>query len=170
MRATAFMRAFGAASDSGRFSIDAYPGLVQAPLRAPTVFNFFQPDYARPGALAAAGLQAPEFQTMTDTSGITMPNFFHFHIYNPKPALPTPDNREAIYLRPDSLLPLARTPQLLVDQLNLLFSAGTMSRATNDRIVAALNAMPADGTPDELERVHAAIYLVVTSPDGAIQQ
>jgi uncharacterized protein (DUF1800 family) len=169
LRATAFMRAFGAASDSGRYNIDAYPGLVQAPLRAPTVFNFFPPDYARPGALAGAGLYSPEFQIMTDTSGITMPNFFQFYIYNPKPALPSPDNREAIYLTPDSLLPLARTPQPLVDQLNLLFCAGTLSPVANDRIVAALNALPAAGANDDLERVHAAIYLVVTSPDGAIQ-
>lgn len=170
LRATAFMRAFGAASDSGRFNIDAYPGLVQAPLRAPTVFNFFPPDYARPGVLAAAGLASPEFQIMTDTSGITMPNFFHFYIYNPKPALPTADNREAVYLRPDTLLALARTPEPLVEQLNLLFCAGGMSAATSTRIVAALNAMPANNGPEDLERVHAAIYLVVNSPDGAIQQ
>ncbi|MDO8541528.1 MAG: DUF1800 family protein [Opitutaceae bacterium] len=170
LRATAFMRAFGAASDSGRFNIDAYPGLVQAPLRAPTVFNFFPPDYARPGVLAAAGLASPEFQIMTDTSGITMPNFFHFYIYNPKPALPTADNRESIYLQPDSLVTLARTPQPLLDQLNLLFCAGAMSAATNNRIVTALEAMPATSMADDIERVHAAIYLVVNSPDGAIQQ
>jgi hypothetical protein len=169
LRATAFLRAFGASSDSGRFNIDAYPALVQAPLRAPTVFNFFPADYARPGALAAAGLYTPEFQIMTDTTGITMPNFYNFYIYNPKPALPSPDNAEAIYLQPDSLLPLARTPQALVDQLNLLFCAGTMSPATNDRLVAALNALPAASAADDLERVRAAIYLVVTSPDGAIQ-
>jgi len=169
LRATAFMRAFGAASDSGRYNIDAYPGLVQAPLRAPTVFNFFPPDYARPGGLAAAGLYSPEFQIVTDTSAITMPNFFHFYIYNPKPALPTADNREAVYLKTDSLLTLARTPQSLVDQLNLLFCAGTMSAATNTRIVAAVNALPAASANDDLERVHAAIYLVVSSPDGAIQ-
>lgn len=169
LRATAFMRAFGAASDSGRYNIDAYPGLLQAPLRAPTVFNFFPPDYTRPGGLAAAGLVSPEFQIMTDTSGITMPNFFHYYIYNPKPAVPSPENRESIYLRPDSLLSLARTPQTLVDQLNLLFCAGALSPTANARIVAALNAMPAASTPDDLERVHAAIYLVVNSPDGAIQ-
>jgi len=170
LRATAFLRAFRAASDSGRYNIDAYPALVQAPLRAPTVFNFFLPDYARPGPLAAGGLFAPEFQIMTDTTAITTVNFFHLYIYNPKPGVPSPDNREAVYLEPASLLALPSVPQALVDQLNLLFCAGAMSQATNDRIVAALNAMPATGTSDDFERVHAAIYLVVTAPDGAIQQ
>ena len=150
LRATAFMRAFGAASDSGRYNIDAYPGLVQAALRAPTVFNFFQPDYARPGGLAGAGLYSPEFQIMTDTSGITMPNFFHFYIYNSKPAASSTDSGETIYLKPDSLIPLARTPQPLVDQLNLLFCAGTMSSATSARIVVALTAMPAVTATDDL--------------------
>jgi uncharacterized protein (DUF1800 family) len=167
LRATAFLRAFGATSDSGRYNIDAYPDLVQGPLRAPTVFNFFQPDYARPGGLAGAGLTSPEFQILTDTSGITMPNFFHYYIYNVKPA--SAGGGEVIYLQPDTLLPLARTPQPLVDQLNLILCAGTMSATAAARIVAALNAMPAATANDDLERVHAAIYLVVCSPDGAIQ-
>ena len=169
LRASAFLRAFGAVSDSGRYNIDAYPGLVQAALRAPTVFNFFQPDYARPGAPAAAGLYAPEFQIMTDTSAITMPNFFHFYIYNSKPAASSTDSSGTIYLRPDSLLPLARTPQPLVDQLNLLLCAGALSPTANTTIVTALGAMPATSASDDLERIRAAIYLVIASPDGAIQ-
>ncbi len=169
LRATALFRAFGATSDSGRYNIDAYPGLVQAALRAPSVFNFFPPDYARPGALASAGLQAPEFQILTDTSGITMPNFFHLYIYNEKPAVPSEDSRQVIYLRADTLLPLALTPAALVDHLNLLFCAGTMSPATHARLVTALNAMPAITPNDETERIRAALYLVVNSPDGAVQ-
>lgn len=169
LRASAVLRAFGATSDSGRYNIDAYPGLVQAPLRAPTVFNFFPPDYARPGALASAGLQSPEFQILTDTSGITMPNFFHLFIYNIKPAVPSDEARQVIYLRLDPILPLARTPVALVDHFNLLFCAGTMSDATHARIVAALYAMPATTATDDAERVRAALYLVVNCPDGAIQ-
>ncbi|MCX6954191.1 MAG: DUF1800 domain-containing protein [Verrucomicrobia bacterium] len=169
LRATAFLRASGATSDSGRYNIDAYPSLVQAPLRAPTVFNFYLPDYARPGGLAGAGLQSPEFQILTDTSGITMPNFFHLYIYSQKPPVSSADNRQVIYLRPDSLLPLARTPSALVDQLNLLFCAGTLPPTSVARVVTALNALPAITPADDLERVRAAIYLVVNSPDGAIQ-
>src|SRR5262249_7641108 len=41
---------------------DAAFGLDQNPLRAPTVFNFFEPTYVMPGAIAQAGLVSPEFK------------------------------------------------------------------------------------------------------------
>ncbi len=170
LRATALMRAFHAKSDSGRYTLDAYPQLVQAALRAPTVFNFYQPDYVAPGTLAGAGLYAPEFQILTDTTAITGMNFLHFYTYNPKPALPSVDNAQAIYLQLDDLLPLAGTPQAIVDQLNLIFTAGAMSKTTSDRIVAAVNAMPNATEPDAFERVRAAIYLALVAPESAIQR
>ncbi len=41
--------------------------LTQSPLNAPTVFNFFFPDYKFPGTLSNNGLDSPEFQLTTDT-------------------------------------------------------------------------------------------------------
>jgi hypothetical protein len=42
----------------------------QFPLAAPSVFNFYQPDYGPPGPVAEVGLVAPEFQITNDsTSG-----------------------------------------------------------------------------------------------------
>jgi len=48
--------------------------LTQSPLRAPTVFNWFLPDYVMPGPLGAAGLVAPEFQVATESSVINVIN------------------------------------------------------------------------------------------------
>ncbi len=168
LRATAFMRAFAAKSDSGRYNIDAYPSLAQAPLRAPTVFNFFEPGFIGPGAHAGAGLTAPEFQIITDTSAITSINFYNTYINNLRPAAPSPDNSEVIYLQLDALMPLARTSQALVDQLNLLLAASALSPATTTIIVSALNSLPSGAT--DLERVRTAIYLVVNAPEGATQK
>jgi uncharacterized protein (DUF1800 family) len=42
--------------------------LTQSPLNAPTVFNYFLPDYKFPGSLANNGLDSPEFQLSTDTN------------------------------------------------------------------------------------------------------
>lgn len=168
LRATAFLRAFSARSDSGRFNIDAYPALLQASLRAPTVFNFFQPDFARPGVLASAGLYAPEYQILTDTTAITMANFYDFYINNPRPALPSAENREAVYLQLYDFLSMARSPQALVDRLNLTLAAGTLSQTATDIIVGALNALPAEA--DDAQRVRLAIYLVVNAPEGATQK
>ncbi len=81
--------------------------------------------------------------------------------------------QQAVGLTLDSWLPLARTPAQLVDTLNLLLAGGMMTKATTDRITAAVTAMPA-GTPtstaNDLERVRSAIYLVLTSPQATIQK
>lgn len=42
--------------------------LAQSPLNAPTVFNYFFPDYKFPGSLSNAGIDSPEFQLSTDTN------------------------------------------------------------------------------------------------------
>jgi len=162
VRATALLRAFGGGSDNGRISISNPETLLaEAALRAPTVFNFFEPDFVKPGDLAAAGLYAPEYEILTATTAITIPNFLYTYIYNTRSVT-------TIGLKLDDLLPLARTPQPLVDQLNLVLGGGTISKAVTDRIVSVLTAMP-NGTTD-LEKVRSAIYLVATSPDGAIQK
>ena len=43
-------------------------------MRAPTVFNWFLPDYSPGGALAAGGLTSPELQIATETSVVELIN------------------------------------------------------------------------------------------------
>ncbi len=50
--------------------------LAQTPLAAPTVFNWFLPDYRPDGPIADAALVAPEFQITTETSVISSINYF----------------------------------------------------------------------------------------------
>jgi uncharacterized protein (DUF1800 family) len=162
LRTTALLRAFNGGSDSGRFNI-ANPevSLDQAALRAQTVFNFFEPDFVLSGALAAAGLYAPEFEIHTDTTAITVPNFLYAYLYATRSAT-------AIGLDLSSVLPLAKQPGPLVDYLNTVFSAGALPPVVHDRIVSALNALPTSTT--DTERVRSAIYLVVASPPAAVQK
>ena len=81
--------------------------------------------------------------------------------------------QQTIGLNLESWLPLARTPQQLIDSLNLLLAGGAMPKAASDRMVAAITAMPAGtatNTANDLERVRSAIYLALTAPSGAIQK
>jgi uncharacterized protein (DUF1800 family) len=172
LRATAVFRAFNAASNSGRFNIANPQGnLAQAALRAPTVFNFYEPNFVLPGAVAAAGLYAPEYQILTDTTALTQPNFYYTYIYNNRSA--TDMAQQTIGLDLTAWLPLTRTPQQLVDSVNLLLAAGAVPQRDTDRMVAAISAMPegtATNTNNDRERVRSAIYLAITSPHGAIQK
>ncbi|MEN3942764.1 DUF1800 family protein [Prosthecobacter sp. SYSU 5D2] len=47
---------------------DQTTSLGQSPLRAPSVFNWFLPDYVVPGPMAEAGLFSPEMQIASETS------------------------------------------------------------------------------------------------------
>ncbi len=56
--------------------------LNQTPLRSPTVFNYFLPDYQFPGILGEAGLITPEFEITSETSVIRQANFLYNGLFN----------------------------------------------------------------------------------------
>jgi len=51
--------------------------LQQTPLRAPTVFNYYEPDYVFLGDTGKNGLYSPEFQITSETSVVNTANWFH---------------------------------------------------------------------------------------------
>jgi uncharacterized protein (DUF1800 family) len=168
-----FLRALGATSTSGRNRIwyldSADEGLGQSPLLAPSVFNFFSPNYRQPGALSAANLVAPEFQITTETSMVGGLNFFSRLVRNG--GYGSGDTR--LTLNVSELNPLANTPGLLADRLNLLFFNGAMSDATRSTIISTLNAMALTKTGDTsavTDRLKAALILVSMAPDFVIQK
>ncbi len=68
-------------TDTNRFDTnlqwwDARPkdDLLQEPFNAPSVFNFFEPDYSHPGILRDAGLESPAFQILSPVTALTVPN------------------------------------------------------------------------------------------------
>lgn len=56
---------------------DLTNSIGQSPQRAPSVFNWFLPDYVKPGAMAEAGLFAPELQISTESNDVAKTNFFY---------------------------------------------------------------------------------------------
>jgi len=171
LRATALLRAYGGATTTtpgGRYTAGSgfslsnpESSLAQAAGRANTVFNFYEPDYIYPGAIASAGLYAPEFQIFNDTTAISAPNYLYGIIYSTPTAT-------SVGLTLTDLLPLAKAPQQLVDYMNLIFCGGTMSPADTNLIVSAITRMPSSTA--DLEKVRSALYLVVTSPEGSVQK
>jgi uncharacterized protein (DUF1800 family) len=168
-----FLRAFKATSPSGRNRIgsldSADEGLNQSPLLAPSVFNFFSPNYRHPGPLAAAGLVAPEFQITTETSMVGGLNFFARLV------------RRGYYGKDDTRLTmdlaelnaLAANPPALVDKLNVLFMNGAMTAATRNAILGVLGGLAVPKTGDAsaiTDRVKAALLMVAISPEFTIQK
>jgi uncharacterized protein (DUF1800 family) len=164
LRVTALLRAFDAASATGRFNYtNPENALGQAALRSPTVFNFFEPSYVLPGPLAAAGLFAPECQILNQSTAISIPNQLRNFIYaNAKPG------DSALALKLDPLLPLAQSPDDLVNYFNLVFCAGTLTDHSRGIVVDALMRQPSGSS--DLDRVRTALDLVITSPMAAVQR
>jgi uncharacterized protein (DUF1800 family) len=83
LRMTQGIRALHATSNTGYFKVSPTDtSLLQAPYRAPTVFNFYTPDYSDPGAVAAAGLASPELYIANENTNVTYINTAYGGVYN----------------------------------------------------------------------------------------
>ena len=163
IRLTNLLRAFNASSPSGKFSVrNAYANLDEEAMHSPTVFNFFSPEYAAPGAIAAAGLQSPEFEITTETTVVTLTNYLRTAIYS---TLGPSTDRITLNLSND--IALAANPSQLVDHLNTLLMAGSMSSDMRTTLINAVTQIPAS---NPTERARTAIYLVINSPEFTIDK
>ena len=136
-------------------------------MHSPTVFNFFSPEYAAPGAIAAAGLQSPEFEITTETTVVTITNFLRTAIYS---YLGPSTDRIILNLTPSNginYITLAANPSQLVDQLNTVLMAGGMSPEMRNILINAVTQIPAS---NPTERARTAIYLVINSPEFTIDK
>lgn len=157
-------RAFNASAPSGKSVVNGVMfNFEQAALYAPTVFNFFAPDYSQAGPIQQAGLLAPEFQITTDTTVITSANLMRNAVYQ-QPVANSPDT---IVLDLSSLVNLASTPGPMVASLNNLLMGGSMSSKTKNIVVNAVSQIPAANT---LERAQTAVHLLITSPEFVIEK
>lgn len=162
IRLTNLLRAFHASTPDGKFSVSGGSALGQLPLHAPTVFNFFSPDYESPGTIAQAGLKSPEFQITTETTVIAIANFLRNAIYSG-----LGPSADRITLDLSNEITLASNPTQLVDHLNALLMNGGMSSSMRTTLINAVTQIPAS---NPTERAHTAVYLVINSPEFTVQK
>ncbi|MFZ5519665.1 MAG: DUF1800 domain-containing protein [Pseudomonadota bacterium] len=169
VRVANWARLFGAGSPSGRLRInslhDPIEGVGQGPLRSPSVFNFFRPDYSPAGDVRAAGLVAPEFQITHET---TASAYINFMVQTIEQGYGWGDNLiTASYVNE---LALASQPEQLVARLDQLLLAGQMSTSTRDTILGAVNAVPMTEADAAKRRVWIAVTLAMACPEYLIQK
>ena len=149
----------------------------QSPLEAPSVFNFFLPEYQPPGLIEDKNLIAPEFHILNSTNSIGLINDFNFRIFDSKymrdycvegvykyewdiPNQLAED--KAFVINFDYELSLT-DPSALVDRLDLLIANGLLETGTKNIIEKAIT-----GIEDPRRSIEMAIYLTMISPDYAI--
>lgn len=168
LRLSQLFRAFDASSASGIYGVGSTSTAYgQTPLSAPSVFNFFSPNYQLPGAIEEAGYYSPEFQMQTETQGILivddLAKWVSRSAENAAEDVPVLDLSPAVDLAADA--------DALVDELDVLMLGGAMSPATRTFALELLSLYPDDGSDARrLRRAQAAVTAVVVSPDYAIQR
>jgi uncharacterized protein (DUF1800 family) len=164
IRLVALWRAFDGKAASGRYLIDQPQVFFgQAPLRSPSVFNFFSPDYQPGGEIADAGLVAPEMGIVTEYSATNITNYLLFSIYLRNQATPglVPDD---IYIDIAAEQQLAANPLAMVDRLDDKLTGGRTAPAVKARAVAMASQAP---LANPTLRVAEALFLIATSPEYA---
>jgi len=155
---------FNATSSDGAWTLgntDTDTTLGQMPLRAPSVFNFFRPGYMPPQTqLAAQNLLAPEFQILTEPTVVSYINYMAVTVNNAR-------NVKADYSYEKTL---AADPVSLVAHLNLCLAAGNVSDANLSLISSAVGSISAATDVGVLNRIYAAILMLMSSPDYLIQR
>ncbi|MGL5019808.1 MAG: DUF1800 family protein [Luteolibacter sp.] len=134
----------------------------QEPMNSPSVFNFYTPVYQAPGEIRNAGLVSPGFQIINTYSAVSFPNLLWDYLH---------DGFKAAW---DHLFPLdysdtlllAQNPAALVDHVDLLVCAGSMTAHARSILLTALQ----DPALSQKDRVALAVWTAMTSPEGVVQK
>ncbi len=182
LRITQMARAFQAKADTQQ---PYYPlseklmlnKLAQYPLSAPSVFNFYLPNYQSPGVVSERNATAtdatnltvdPEFQIMNSNTALLLPNLIMDSL---KSDTPDPKRKSFLTLDLTTQINLANDPAALINNVSTLLTGGTMSDHSRTVITEAVGKVLPDNDPQVLkERVRMAIYLTMISPDYAVQK
>jgi uncharacterized protein (DUF1800 family) len=171
---TAIWRAFDVQTGSGgTYNVGTLERFwPQRPLGAPSVFNFYEPDYRQPGEIANAQLYSPEFQILNESSFISISDELWRRIFSGYTITSPTSTSFAIpgssaYLPPAALDALPSGNAELVEALNQKLLYGGMSSAMRSTLVNLLNTGMAGA--EHRRKVLDLIHLIAVSPEFSVQ-
>ncbi|MGL4574710.1 MAG: DUF1800 domain-containing protein [Burkholderiaceae bacterium] len=181
------LRALNGTTDGYAFSAGwMYGGAMgQTPFQAPSVFNFYPPDYPLPGKSELVGPQfgiesvRATFERLNFANNVVMFPEWADWILKPRDAAEWP-NPKGTSLNLSAFEADAATPATLVNRLADLLTEGRMPQSERDQIIAAMNAwQPADdawltkqtpATNHKQKRAKTAAYLMLSSQYFMVQR
>jgi hypothetical protein len=138
--------------------------MAQSPFRAPSVFNFYPPDYPLP---LGNGLLSPVTKLMTASTILARHNFaYDWNFTTPSEWAVQPTIIGASGTTPNWAEWEAITDAAaLADRIDLLMLNKTMTAAQRTSLLAAINAVTnADPAMQARKRAQTALYIVAASP------
>jgi len=176
--------------DLGTYNLGYTTQFIQTPLDSPTVFNYYYPNYAFPGAIANAGLTTPEFELTNASNTMTLTNSISAGIVNAGNTngyTSFSSGGGSIVMDLGPYMTQAQTAdastgiQALVGTLGALLTGGNTFAASPQSasnlaittFVANDTNFPLSSPPTNVQmsnRVRAIVQLILTSAEYAIQK
>jgi uncharacterized protein (DUF1800 family) len=187
-RLTQMMRSFKATAPTqswsyniGMWLYDRRKGTWQPPFRAPSVFNYYRPDFVPQGTdIGNAGLVAPEMQISHLAQADDMYDFMLGVLENGGiTSCCSEAERNTFFMKLDyaPLLPLVPTPDALLDELDRRFMSKPMSaglRAAIKNQMAAINGDRAQTSGmlrgNATLKLGRALLVLASSPEFIVQK
>jgi len=169
LRYTKFARFIPKLNINNRFwnvGYNFYEASTQSPLTAPTVFNFFLPDYQPNGNISDQELYGPEFQIHNSRTSVEYINEVNAQAIWTYLMDDWEENSPPTYANYDELERLGRDSEAIVNYLDKNLTRGMMSEDTRNIIKTAIDPLIyGDFTFD---RLRLAAYLTLISPDYTV--
>lgn len=186
LRYMQMLKAFDASNQSGRYYSSGFflqEATTQHPVSAPSVFNFFLPEYTPPGPIMDAELVAPEFEILNSATTVSYVNMIYQMLISDYYMDVTTEASTVFIGAPDfegspfvaenwvnldfgDEEALADNVPELVDRLDILLTGGIMTDETKQSIIDTTELFFFDDTL----AVKVAIMMVMISPDYVIQK
>lgn len=164
---TGLLRALGGHTDGDALGWWWGEELRQHMFRAPSVFNYYPPDYP----LAGTPLLGPSFGIHNANSALQRINFVNYLVFwngsDPDPGVPGAVGTR-VNLQP--FVADAADPARLVDRLSLLALGEPLPTASRNAVIQAVGVYTQQNSGNEhlINRVRQAAYLVFASPQYQI--
>jgi hypothetical protein len=129
--------------------------MEQDVFQAPSVFNFYSPDFQVPGE---PGVLGPEFEIYSTMTALRRANFFSRLIFLGIAA--GGDRPRGTSIDLSRYMGVAIDPAMLVQRLNTLLLHDSMPLTMHEIVTNHVASIPED---DPLRRVQHAAYLIVSS-------
>lgn len=157
---TRLARAMGATTDGVYFrGTTAASG--QNVFFAPSVFNYYPPDYA----LTKSGVNSPEFAIYNSATAMNRANVAYNTTYGNITVDPSVFGATGTQFNLTSLTSVASSPTTLVDRISEALFGGQISAPARAAIETAISAVPAS---DPTARVRMALYLSALAPESVV--
>ena len=166
---TGALRALGGYTDGSPLNWWWGETLRQHVFNPPSVFNFYPPDYP----LAGTNLVGPQFAIHNANTALERFNYltylFDWNGSDPDANIP---NSIGTKVNLAAFEPAAATPDVLVDNISLLTLGRTLAPTPRSKVIAAVSWWTSNtgGSNWKRNRVAAAAYLVLASPDYQVQR